>query len=121
MRVSETNSSDPVVLMYPVYGETRRPRPGGRPQEVSMFWFKLCFRCSGDLFHDHDQYGSFIRCMQCGFSKDVPGSQDGMLVISAEQVPPQSDETKRRRIPHGGRHFSKTLAYEADELTKPAA
>jgi hypothetical protein len=36
-----------------------------------MFWFKRCPRCSGDLFEETDQYGSFITCMQCGFSKDI--------------------------------------------------
>ena len=43
-----------------------------------MFWFKHCPRCTGDLFEDQDQYGPFITCMQCGFTKDV-ASQDGGL------------------------------------------
>lgn len=90
-----------------------------------MFWFKLCPRCSGDLFQDHDQYGSFVTCMQCGFSKDAPASQNGMLVISATPVPapvvPHPDGVKQRRISHGGRHFSKTLAVEADDVTRSAA
>ena len=90
-----------------------------------MFWFKLCPRGSGDLFQDQDLYGSFITCMQCGFSKDVPTSYDGSLVISADPVPvpvmPQSNGTKRHRISHGGRHFSKTLTFDTDEVTRSAA
>ena len=90
-----------------------------------MFWFKLCPRCSGDLFRDHDQYGSFITCMQCGFSKDVSASHDGLLHISAEPMPvlvaPASNGTKRRRISHGGRHFSKTVAFDTDEVARSAA
>ena len=90
-----------------------------------MFWFKLCPRCSGDLFEDRDQYGAFITCMQCGFTRDVPNSEGGLLVISAAPVPvpvaPTSDGTRRRRISHGGRHFSKTFAFEADEMSETAA
>ena len=90
-----------------------------------MFWFKLCPRCSGDLFQEEDQYGSFITCMQCGLNKDVAASEDGMMFISAEPVPalvtPEPDGSKRRRISHGGRHFAKTLAVEADDLSRSAA
>ena len=78
-----------------------------------MFWFKRCPRCAGDLFEENDQYGSFITCMQCGFSKDIherladPGS------ISLEPIPaplvPKSEGGKRRRLSHGGRHFSRTF------------
>ncbi len=90
-----------------------------------MFWFKLCPRCSGDLFEDRDQYGSFVTCMQCGFHKDVPADLQGPFAISAEPVPtpvaPQPDGAKRRRISHGGRHFSKTFAFDAGALSETAA
>ena len=90
-----------------------------------MFWFKLCPRCSGDLSEDRDQYGKFIRCMQCGLTKDVPNNEGGVLVISAEPAPvpvaPTSDGTRRTRICRGGRHFSKTFAFDADELSEMAA
>ena len=79
-----------------------------------MFWFKGCPRCSGDLYKDHDQYGTFVSCVQCGFSKDVATQGDNLLVISADPVPapavPPSDGGKRRRLSHGGRHFGKTLS-----------
>ncbi len=90
-----------------------------------MFWFKLCPRCSGDLYEDRDLYGSFLTCMQCGFSKDLPTEHRGLLVITAEPVPvptlPPPDEGKRRRISHGGRHFSKTFEFDSDEIAESAA
>ena len=90
-----------------------------------MFWFKLCPRCSGDLFEDRDQYVKFISCLQCGFIRDVPNCEGGVLVISSGSVPvpvaPISDGTKHKRVSHGGRHLSKTLAFEAEDLSKTAA
>jgi hypothetical protein len=78
-----------------------------------MFWFKRRPRCSGDLYEETDQYGCFVTCMQCSFSKDVfeklgdPGS------ISVDPVPapavPKFQGGKRRRLSHGGRHFSRTF------------
>ena len=89
-----------------------------------MFWFKLCPRCNGDLLEDRDQYGSFITCMQCGFSKDIPTDHRGQIAITAEPVPvpvaPTSSGSKRRRISHGGRHFSRTFAFESEAVSKTA-
>ena len=90
-----------------------------------MFWFKLCPRCSGDLFDDRDQYGKFITCMQCGLTRNVPNSESGVLVISAEPVPdpvvPTSDGIRRRRMSNSGRHHSKTFAFNIDKLSETAA
>ena len=90
-----------------------------------MFWFKQCPRCSGDLFEDKDQYGAFITCMQCGFTKDAANSRRGVMVITAEPVPtpvtPPSDANRKRRISHGGRHFAKTYAFDAGTITETAA
>ena len=76
-------------------------------------------------FKDRDLYGAFITCMQCGFSRDMPSDHRGPLVITAEPVPvpvaPPPDGDKRRSIPHGGRHFSKTFAYDAEAMTETAA
>ena len=83
-----------------------------------MFWFKQCPRCSGDLFEDRDQYGPFITCMQCGLTKDAARSDGGLMVITAEPVAapvvPTASENKRRRISHGGRHFSKTFDFDSE-------
>ena len=90
-----------------------------------MFWFKQCPRCSGDLFEDRDQYGTFITCMQCGFTKDAVDDHQGVLVFTAVPVPalvaPSSNTNKRRRISHGGRHFAKILPFDTDGVTKAAA
>ena len=73
-----------------------------------MFWFKQCPRCSGDLVVENDQYGTFISCMQCGMSKDVPSAQIHPSQINLEPVPapaaPRSESGVRRRMSHGGRH-----------------
>ncbi|MDA1218811.1 MAG: hypothetical protein O2909_05150 [Chloroflexi bacterium] len=79
-----------------------------------MFWLKRCPRCSGDLFEQDDQYGIFVTCMQCGFSKDVHDKLVDPGVVSLEPVPapvvPKSEAGKRRRLSHGGRHFSRTFS-----------
>ena len=33
-----------------------------------MYWLKNYPRCSGDLFENSDDYGSYIDCFQCGHS-----------------------------------------------------
>ena len=67
-----------------------------------MIWFKGCPRCTGDLIHDNDQYGPFVTCAQCGFSKDVPQNCTGQLKITVEPVSapsvPQWESGKRRRL-----------------------
>ena len=79
-----------------------------------MFWFKGCPRCSGDLFEDRDQYGPFVTCVQCGFSKDVMKKLEEPLRISLEPLPPpvvpKAEGGKRRRLSHGGRHFSRAVS-----------
>ena len=89
-----------------------------------MVWFKLCPRCNGDLMADRDEYGKFIRCMQCGLARDMPNS-GGMLVISADSVPAPvaitSDGTKLKRHSHGGRRYARTVGLDADTLSGTAA
>ncbi len=74
---------------------------------------------------DRDQYGPYITCIQCGFSRDVPNSSQGPTVISAEPVPApvvlREEGGRRRRISHGGRHFAKTVEFDLDPLTEIAA
>ena len=36
-----------------------------------MVWLKGCPKCKGDLFLEHDSYGKFQTCLQCGYSKDL--------------------------------------------------
>ena len=36
-----------------------------------VFYFKACPRDKGDLHLENDFYGSYVRCMQCGYQKDV--------------------------------------------------
>jgi len=52
-----------------------------------MIWFKGCPRCSGDLFHDRDQYGQLVTCVQCGFSKDLTQKSSEPIRFVTEPVP----------------------------------
>ena len=73
---------------------------------------------------DRDEYGKFIKCMQCGFIRDIPIS-GGMLVIPAESMPVPgaitSDGAKLKRHSHGGRRYRETAVSIADELCETAA
>ena len=79
-----------------------------------MFWFKRCPRCAGDLYEDNDQFGQFVTCVQCGFSKDIAEKMADPGVINLEPVPapvvPKEENGKKRRLSHGGRHFSRTFS-----------
>ena len=87
-----------------------------------MFWFKGCPRCAGDLYKDVDQYGPFVTCAQCGFNKDVPTDSLASVNLNAKPVPspdvPRWEGGKRRRLSHGGRHFTRTLALIDDSTSK---
>jgi hypothetical protein len=86
---------------------------GAGHEGSQMFWFKRCPRCSGDLYEETDLYGKFITCMQCGFSKDVSEKLADPSSISVDPTPapvvPKFQGGKRRRLSHGGRHFSRTF------------
>ena len=90
-----------------------------------MFWFKRCPRCSGDLFEETDQFGAFVTCLQCGFSKDIHEQLVDPGVVSLEPVPapivPKVEGGKRRRLSHGGHHFSRTFARLDDSEFRQAA
>ena len=48
----------------------------------TMVWLNSCPRCDrGDVILDNDQYGWLIRCVQCGYSKDIdnPHGADAAL------------------------------------------
>jgi hypothetical protein len=36
-----------------------------------MLFLESCPRCSGDVNADSDTHGDFLKCLQCGFSKDL--------------------------------------------------
>ena len=94
-------------------------------QGVDMFWFKRCPRCSGDLYADYDQYGPYITCAQCGFSKDLAQNGEERIVMTADPSPAPmvlpADDGQRRRGSHGGRHFARTLAMARRSSTQTAA
>lgn len=41
-------------------------------EEKTMVWLNSCPRCDrGDVILDNDRYGWHIRCVQCGYAKDI--------------------------------------------------
>ena len=52
-----------------------------------MFWLKGCPHCKGDLLEANDQYGRYVTCIQCSFSKDVPTGDQRTFVLTAEPTP----------------------------------
>ena len=44
-----------------------------------MIFLKACPKCSGDILLDKDNYGRYLKCLQCGFSKDVIGEYQPMI------------------------------------------
>ena len=56
-----------------------------------MLYLKSCPRCAGDINADSDMYGMFLKCLQCGFSKDLSpemarnlfGEQDATPEVAA--------------------------------------
>lgn len=41
------------------------------------YWFKECPRCRGDLREEGDLYGTYISCMQCGYT--LKGHEERIL------------------------------------------
>ena len=40
---------------------------------MGKLWIKSCPRCHhGEVYMDHDQYGWYATCLQCGYSYDLP-------------------------------------------------
>ena len=62
-----------------------------------MLYLKSCPRCSGDINADSDMHGMFLKCLQCGFTKDLSpemaknlfGGSDAVGKIVATQADQQ--------------------------------
>jgi hypothetical protein len=37
-----------------------------------MWIYKSCPKCHGDVFTDEDGIGCYVKCLQCGYEKDLP-------------------------------------------------
>ncbi len=46
-----------------------------------MLYFKSCPRCQGDVNVENDSHGTYAKCLQCGFSRDLP--KDWMEIAKA--------------------------------------
>jgi hypothetical protein len=39
--------------------------------ETGMLYLKSCPGCAGDVNGDSDSHGLYLKCLQCGFNKDL--------------------------------------------------
>jgi hypothetical protein len=60
-----------------------------------MLYLKSCPRCQGDINADSDTHGMFLKCLQCGFSKDLTPAM-ALKVFGQRTVPtvaaPRTDQ-----------------------------
>lgn len=46
-----------------------------------MMYLKGCPRCKGDLQLNNDTYGTYQKCIQCGFLKDVSVQSPPLILM----------------------------------------
>ncbi len=46
-----------------------------------MMYLKGCPRCKGDLQSNRDTYGTYQKCIQCGFIKDVSVQSPPLMLL----------------------------------------
>lgn len=51
-----------------------------------MVLFKACPRCKGDITLDRDIYGPYMRCLQCGYLRDLPQEKRAVVEVKEEPV-----------------------------------
>jgi hypothetical protein len=51
-----------------------------------MFFFKACPKCRGDLYQEHDLYGAFLTCLQCGYIHDYLTRPPDQLSMNARHI-----------------------------------
>ena len=44
-----------------------------------MLYLKSCPICAGDVNADSDTHGTFLKCLQCGFSEDFSPDMAALL------------------------------------------
>jgi hypothetical protein len=52
----------------------------GRKGITVLINYKGCIRCGGDVTKTKDWYGEYVRCLQCGWSKDTAGDSLSSLI-----------------------------------------
>jgi len=52
-----------------------------------MLYLKSCPRCTGDINADSDTHGTFLKCLQYGFSKDLSPEMATRLFGGARERP----------------------------------
>ena len=56
-----------------------------------MLYFKSCPRCKGDMYVNHDLYGDYKECLQCGRTEEIEKTDAMTAMMAAATV------TKKRK------------------------
>lgn len=64
------------------------------PRELVMqhYWFKECPRCQGDLREEGDMYGTYVSCMQCGYTLKAHEERALAAQGTLKNLAPESNE-----------------------------
>lgn len=46
---------------------------------------KKCQKCGGDLFVETDLYGTYLKCLQCGYTRDLTQENLDLIVLAGQQ------------------------------------
>ena len=57
--------------------------------------YKECAKCGGDLQVEDDQEGCYVRCMQCGWSKDIANGNGLRIPPVSERKKPDYEDFKK--------------------------
>ncbi len=59
-----------------------------------MWKYKSCPRCRGDIYIDEDLDRTYIKCLQCGYERELPrkilNTKDGIVAGTRESIPATS-------------------------------
>jgi len=59
-----------------------------------VYLLKACPRCHGDIYFDGDRHDPFIRCVQCGYIKEMTNSPEHYIQAILSET--ERSEVKRR-------------------------
>jgi DNA-directed RNA polymerase subunit M/transcription elongation factor TFIIS len=68
-----------------------------------MWDFKKCPRCRGDIFVDEDIDNSYVKCLQCGYEREMAKVSVSRYERELLKVPASRKSKKAEKEPNGVR------------------
>jgi hypothetical protein len=65
------------------------------------YWLKTCPKCSGDLREESNTFGSYISCVQCGYT--LTSAQEATLLATGVLEPAAREEEPQHPAKHPAR------------------